>query len=194
MTQPQSKAELRRALRARLAAMSEDERRRRSAVACALLIATPEFARARAVMIYLSTPAEVDTAPIALRAWQEGKTVAAPLVNWEQRHMLPVEITSLRDGLTVADHGISQPAGGPVVPLDALDLVIVPGLGFSPDGGRIGRGMGFYDRFLAQREFAGARCGLAFEEQVVDRMPLLDHDVRLSMLVTDRIVRRFASS
>ena len=54
--------------------------------------------------------------------------------------------------------------------------------------------MGFYDRFLAQSDFIGRSCGLAFEEQIVEALPVLDHDVPLSMLVTDGGIRRFAPS
>jgi 5-formyltetrahydrofolate cyclo-ligase len=53
--------------------------------------------------------------------------------------------------------------------------------------------MGFYDRFLAQEEFIGVSCGLAYEEQIVPDLPTLDHDMSLSMLASDRGVRRFAS-
>ena len=53
--------------------------------------------------------------------------------------------------------------------------------------------MGFYDRFLAQPEFNGNSCGLAFTEQVIEDVPVLDHDMPLSMLTTDRGVMRFAS-
>jgi 5-formyltetrahydrofolate cyclo-ligase len=53
--------------------------------------------------------------------------------------------------------------------------------------------MGFYDRFLALSEFIGLSCGLAFDEQIVPELPLLDHDVPLSMLVTDGGIRRFAT-
>jgi 5-formyltetrahydrofolate cyclo-ligase len=75
-----------------------------------------------------------------------------------------------------------------------IDFVIVPGLGFTKRGYRIGRGMGFYDRFLAQTDFMGVSCGLAFEEQIVADLPILDHDVPLSMLATDQGIRRFASN
>ena len=111
--------------------------------------------------------------------------------------MLPVEITSLQTGLATTGSGIREPAGdaGKPIPLNLIDLVIVPGLGFTPTGYRIGRGMGFYDRFLAQPDFVGLSCGLAFEEQMVEQLPVLDHDMPLSMLVTDRgIIRRFAST
>ena len=80
------------------------------------------------------------------------------------------------------------------MPLSFIDLAMVPGLGFTENGHRIGRGMGFYDRFLAQPDFIGRSCGLAFEEQVLESLPVLDHDVPLSMLATDRGLRRFAST
>jgi 5-formyltetrahydrofolate cyclo-ligase len=72
--------------------------------------------------------------------------------------------------------------------------VIVPGLGFSENGYRIGRGMGFYDRFLAQPDFLGLSCGLAFHQQLCPDLPILDHDVPLSMLATDKGLVRFASN
>ena len=83
-------------------------------------------------------------------------------------------------------------SGNPI-PTNLIDLVVVPGLGFTETGYRIGRGMGFYDRFLAQPEFIGVSCGLAFEEQIVPNLPVLDHDVPLSMLATDRGIRRFST-
>jgi 5-formyltetrahydrofolate cyclo-ligase len=105
-------------------------------------------------MLYLSTPTEVETAPLALRCWQEGKTVVVPKVSWDQRRMLPVEITSLNtEGITTTGPGIREPIAGKPIPTEYIDLVVVPGLGFSPTGHRIGRGMGFYDRFLAQVDF-----------------------------------------
>jgi 5-formyltetrahydrofolate cyclo-ligase len=173
--------------------MSPDDRHAKSVQACALVQTTLEWQQAQCVMLYLSTPEEVDTATLALRAWQTGKTVAVPRVSWDQRRMLPTEITSLTDGITSNARGIREPEAGKPVPLDLIDLVIVPGLGFSQSGFRIGRGMGFYDRFLAQPGFMGLACGLAFEEQLVDNVPVLDHDIPLGMLVTDRQVKRFAS-
>jgi 5-formyltetrahydrofolate cyclo-ligase len=189
-----SKAAIRRQLRETLAAMSEGDRHVKSLAACALASASPEFAAARTIMLYLSTAHEVDTSPLALRAWQWGKTVVVPKVSWDQKRMLPVEITSLHADMTTSGLGVREPVGGKPVPTNLIDLVIVPGLGFTTDGHRIGRGMGFYDRFLAQPNFLGLSCGLAFEEQVVPVLPVLDHDIPLSMLVTDRGIRRFASN
>jgi 5-formyltetrahydrofolate cyclo-ligase len=194
MNDMNSKAALRRELREKIAAMTPQQRHGKSLAACALLAAAPEFAQARVVMLYLSTPEEVDTAPLALRCWQAGKSVVVPKVSWDQRRMLPVEITTLQTGITSTGPGIREPIAGKPIPLDLIDLAIVPGLGFSTTGHRIGRGMGFYDRFLAQSDFVGRSCGLAFEEQIVEALPVLDHDIPLSMLVTDSEIRRFAPS
>jgi 5-formyltetrahydrofolate cyclo-ligase len=193
MMDMKTKAEVRRHLKEVLAGMSEADRHRKSIAACALLAASPEFAAAGVVMLYLSTPHELDTAPLALKCWQAGKTVVVPKVSWDQRRMLPVEITSLQTDITVTGPNIREPIAGKPIPLDLIDLVVVPGLGFSSAGYRIGRGMGFYDRFLAQPDFIGLSCGLSFHEQVIDNVPVLDHDVPLAMLVTEQGITRFAS-
>ncbi len=196
MTEPQgNKTLIRRQLRDVLSRMTEPSRHDKSQLACAFVAGSPEFAQARVVMIYLAGNDEVDTSALALRCWQAGKTVVAPKVSWDQRRMLPVEVASLHaDGMTTTGPGVREPIAGKPVPLDLIDLVIVPGLGFTALGHRIGRGMGFYDRFLAQPGFLGLSCGLAFEDQIVAQLPILDHDVPLSMLVTDRGIRRFATN
>jgi 5-formyltetrahydrofolate cyclo-ligase len=186
------KSAIRRLLKDRVASLDAAERAARSSVACSWVTQTAEFAQAEVVMLYLSLPDEIDTASLALKCWQAGKTVVVPKVAWGQRRMLPVEISCLQTGLARTAGGLSEPIAGKPVPVDMLDLVIVPGLGFTPDGGRIGRGMGFYDRFLIQSDFIGRTCGLGFETQVLDRLPTLDHDVPLGMLVTEIGVRRFA--
>ena len=193
-THPNPKAIARKQLRDTLTAMTPEQRHRQSVAACLSLSNSPEFKAARVVMIFLSMPLEIDTATLALKCWQAGKTVVAPKVSWEQRRMLPVEITALHQTtLTTSGQGVREPLNGKPVPIDLIDLVIVPGLGFTRTGHRIGRGMGFYDRFLAQPDFAGISCGLAFDEQIVPELPLLDHDVPLSMLVTHRETWRFAN-
>jgi 5-formyltetrahydrofolate cyclo-ligase len=194
MPETPNKSTLRRLLRDRLAAMSAADRHTKSVAACGLITHSPEFAAAHVVMIYLSTPIEVDASSIALKAWQTGKTVVVPKVSWDQRRMLPVEISSLHDPMTTTGPGVREPADGNPCPVDIIDLVVVPGLGFTEKGHRIGRGMGFYDRFLGQNEFIGTSCGLGFEEQVMAELPVLDHDIPLSMLVTDRGIRRFADN
>lgn len=185
------KKDLRASLRSILARLTPEEIRERSAAAANLLFAQPEFKRAEILMLFLSLPNEIDTTPIALRSWQERKRVLAPKVSWEQRRMLPIEIRSLSDGVTSSPLGIREPADGVPIPVADIDLVIVPGLGFDPFGNRLGRGRGFFDRFLAHKDFRGVSCALAFEEQLVPQVPAGPHDIPVDMLVTDKHVRRF---
>ena len=192
MSDMHNKQATRQFLRDRLATIDPKTRHERSMAACSLVASTREFVQARVIMLYLSMPDEVDTAPLALRSWQAGKTVVVPKVSWDQRRMLPVEISSLSAGITSTRPGMREPIGGKPIPLDMIDLVIVPGLGFSVGGHRIGRGMGFYDRFLSQADFIGRSSGLGFDLQLLESLPVLDHDVPLSMLVTDRQIVRFA--
>jgi 5-formyltetrahydrofolate cyclo-ligase len=194
MAEASDKSAIRRQLREKLAAMPDSDRQAKSLAAANFLSVSPEFAAARIVMLYLSAAQEMDTAPLALKCWQSGKTVVVPKVSWDQRRMLPVEINSLQTRMTTTGPGVREPVGGQPIPLNLIDLVIVPGMGFTANGHRIGRGMGFYDRFLAQSDFIGVSCGLGFEEQVVLELPVLDHDMPLSMLCTDRGIRRFATN
>ncbi len=186
-----SKKDLRTHLKANLAALSADEIHQRSRQACDLLADQPEFERCETVMVFLSLPTEINTAPLVLRAWQDGKRVLAPRVSWEQRRMMPVEIRSLTEDIEDTQWNLRQPLQGDPVPLSMIDLVVVPGLGFDRAGNRLGRGRGFYDRFLAHSEFAGSTCAVAFEEQIVEAIPADPHDIRVDMLITDQHVRRF---
>lgn len=189
---PLSKKELRQHLRQAVEAISPEDLHARSIRACNHLIHTPEYERAEIIMVFLSLPNEVDTTSLVLHAWRDRKRVLAPKVSWEQRRMLPIEIRSLSDDdVAHSPMGIREPAQGMPIPVAIIDLVVVPGLGYDMHGNRIGRGRGFYDRFLAHPDWHGIACGLALEDQVVPEVPVSEHDMQVDMLVTDEAVRRF---
>lgn len=185
------KKELRTKLRSVLTALSPAEIQDQSRRAASLLFQQPEYKRTEIIMIYLALPQEADTTQIVLQAWQDRKKVVAPQVLWESRQMMPVEIRDLDEDIGSNQFGIREPIRGLPIPVGLIDLVIVPGLGFDPFGNRLGRGRGFYDRFLGKPEFKGVTCGFALESQVVDSIPAAHHDVKVRMLVTDEQVRRF---
>ncbi len=185
------KKDLREKIRRVLAGIDSAALRERSIRACRRLADQPEFTRAEVVMVFLSTAHEIDTSSLVLQAWEAGKRVLAPRISWEQRRMLPTEIRSLTDDISRGPLGMREPMSGPPIPVTDIDLVLVPGLGFDHVGHRIGRGRGFYDRFLAHRDFRGAACGLALAEQFVDPIPASRHDRSVALVVTDEQVRRF---
>lgn len=189
-----SKSEMRAYLKQQLQGLSEDELRVKSDNACEHLTNSACFKAADIVMIYLPIRREVDITKIALRGWQMGKLICVPLVSWEHKHMIPVQIKSLDDPMKQVRHGVREPANGIPLPIEDIDLVVVPGLGFDQSGRRIGRGGGFYDRFLSQRNFKGISCGIGFSDQIVEEVPVSDNDVWLKMLVTDAGVNYFGSN
>jgi 5-formyltetrahydrofolate cyclo-ligase len=177
-----------------MASISPSVLHERSIQACLRLTQTREYAVSEIIMVFLSLPTEVDTTSLVLQAWRDRKRVLAPKVSWEQRRMLPIQIDSLSDDLSETILGIREPADGVPFPLANIDMVVVPGIGFDLNGNRLGRGRGFYDRFLAHRDWHGIACGLALEEQVADIVPVSEHDMKVQMLVTDAAVRRFATA
>ncbi len=185
------KKELRQRLRKILAELPPDQLSAESLQACHRLFEQPEYIKSEVVMIFLALPTEIDTSPLVLRAWQDQKRVLAPKVSWNQRRMLPLEMRSLTDDLTVSNMGIREPATGVPFPIAMIDMVIVPGLAFDEYGNRLGRGRGFYDRFLAHPEFTGVACALALEAQITKSVPVGPLDRHVDMLITNEKVRRF---
>jgi 5-formyltetrahydrofolate cyclo-ligase len=186
-----AKKDLRQRLRKILGEIPPDQLEAGSLRACHRLFEQPEYVKAEVIMIFLSLPNEVDTSSIVLRAWQDHKRVLAPKVSWSQRRMMPVEIRSLSDDLTVSQVGIREPVSGIPFPISTIDLVVVPGLGFDEYGHRLGRGRGFYDRFLAHPDFKGVACAMAFEQQMAPSVPVGPLDRHVNMIITNEKVRRF---
>lgn len=185
------KKETRQQLRRLIRQIPQEDVRERSIAACNLLCEQPEYKKAEVVMAFLSLPTEIDTTPLVLRAWMDRKRILAPKVSWDQRRMLPIEIRSLTQDITNSPLGVREPATGVPFPISNIDLIIVPGLGFDEFGNRLGRGRGFYDRFLSHKDWQGVSCGLAFHEQLLPNVPAGPLDMQVDMLVSDQAVCRF---
>ena len=69
-----------------------------------------------------------------------------------------------------------------------IDVILVPGVAFTREGGRLGMGKGYYDRFLKQ--CTGVKIGLAYHEQILDVIPTEAHDVDMDILITDETIYR----
>ena len=185
------KAELRRKLMDCLLAIPSEQRNERSRKACRNLVSTEQFQGASTVMMFLSLPHEVDTSEAILHAWQLGKAVAVPKISWQQRHMIPVRINSLETGFSTGASGLRNPISGLPVPFGEIDLVVTPALGFDKKGNRLGRGGSYYDRFFANEELKAVRCGFGFAEQIVESLPVTEHDKPVDIIVTDEEIIYF---
>jgi 5-formyltetrahydrofolate cyclo-ligase len=189
MNPVEAKRALRAELRARVAAMNPAARADASAVVRGHIAASAAWGRARVVMVYAADGSEPDLDALIGLGRAAGKTVCVPRVDWEGKRLIPGAVDS---GADLADdrYGIRVPATGcAIVDPASLDLVVVPGVGFTGDGTRLGRGGGFYDRFLAERSAGGSMrmvvLGACFAAQVVGRIPSAAHDRRVDGLVTE---------
>jgi 5-formyltetrahydrofolate cyclo-ligase len=139
--------------------------------------------RARTVFLFWPMDRELDTRLVIEAALREGRVVALPRFSPARGVYEPVQVSDPALDLIPGRLGILEPRDGcPEVELIRLDFVLVPGLGFGPDGRRLGRGKGFYDRMLAR--VGGWKCGVAFEQQIIDGIPLEPHDVCVDCLLT----------
>jgi 5-formyltetrahydrofolate cyclo-ligase len=176
------------------ASMSLEEATDKSRRIAEALFSLPEFKRAKTVAFYVAKDEarEVRTQEMILEALRTGKRVVVPFVTGDGMEFS--EISGPSD-LSLGAFGISEPRSEirRPVPLKEIDLIIVPGVAFDTEGGRIGYGKGFYDRFLCRllSERPDARVvGLAFEMQIVDRIERKPSDIPVHILVTEeRVVR-----
>lgn len=168
-----NKQELRRAIRERKRAMTEEEIVERSNALAEKFYNSPAYQAASTIYGYLPYNQEVRTIPMLQRALDEGKRVAVPKVYGEEMRFIYLEdLTQVSKGYA----GIPEPIADAPVADDQRALVLMPGLAFDPQGHRIGYGGGFYDRFLAQ-EPHHPTLALCYEFQMQAHLDTEEFDI-----------------
>ncbi|MCY3765748.1 MAG: 5-formyltetrahydrofolate cyclo-ligase [Gemmatimonadetes bacterium] len=178
-----SKKQIRNTMKKRRSELSSREVRARSERIIARLTGQEVYRRAGCLASYVSIANEVDTLILIDFALDSGKRVGVPVVK-PNRTLIHREVRS-RAELKPSGFGLLEPSleDGAVVPPDAFDVVLVPGLAFDRAGNRVGFGAGFYDRFLS---FAPAfKIGLAYDFQLFDRLPAGPRDIPMDFVVTE---------
>ena len=158
-----------------------------------LLETVAEFHNARRILFYASFRSEVETHVMIKQALKEEKTVVLPRVDKERHMLLLYELKDLRE-LNKGYMGIPEPFVGDErqVPIDDIDIVIIPGAAFDYSGNRLGYGAGYYDALLSGRNKITPIVALAYEEQIVDSIPAEEHDMKVDIIVTDKRIIRTA--
>ena len=181
----QEKEKLRKAMRAEIAALTEKERLNKSAIVAAKLRKISSFEQAKTILFYYAIDKEVATQELILEAIQKNKKVALPYMNKNSSMIHAALITNIESDLVRGDYGIMEPKLEirTEVAVSGIDLVVVPGLAFDQAKYRLGRGKGFYDRFLAKLPRRTVTIGLAFDFQVVESLPVTELDIPVSRVV-----------
>lgn len=179
----ESKEELRRSVRARIKAVTPEQRLNASEQACALLEQQKVWKNAVTIFFYAPLREELDIWPLLRDSLAAGKTVALPRFDAATQRYVACQIQDAARDVRDGQFGIREPCTECIaVPPNRLDLVLVPGVAFDVHGRRLGRGKGFYDQLLAS--VRGTTCGVAFDEQIVEAVPVEPHDVHLNCILT----------
>jgi len=185
------KEEVRREARARIANLSRSQRDNKDREIAKRFLALPEFERAKMIMIYASMEDEIDTDRIARGALAAGREVCYPATDSKRRRLVPALVRDPVRDVVPGTFGIREPREATAVLPGQIDLVVVPGLAFDRDGNRLGRGGGYYDKFLASSGLQATRCALAYECQIMERVPNSQTDEKIDMLISESGVIRF---
>lgn len=174
-------------MRARLASVAPAEAQAAGRAIADRLVGRAAWRRALRIALFVSRTDEIETAPLIDFARRAQKPVLAPrILEGSEAGLEFVEVDDW-SRLESGRFGKQPPASWPATALGPSDLVVVPGLAFDREGGRLGRGGGYYDRVLSGRSAAGRAIfvGVGFHFQLVDRVPMMAHDRRLDAIVTD---------
>lgn len=177
---------MRAATRTARRALSDAERHDASVRVVARLLGLPELAGARTVLLYAALREEVDLASLVAPLHEQGARTLYPRVRGTSLDL--VAAADLRT-LQLGHRGVREPAGRTVDP-EVVDVAVVPGLAFDPRGGRLGGGGGHYDRLLRRFPARTVRVGVAFDCQLVPRIPIEPHDEPVHLVVTERSIHR----
>src|SRR4030095_9142284 len=158
MNKQESKEDLRARMQEELRALDPEDRRGRSLQICNRVLELPVWKQARVVVMFEPFRYEPEIAPLVADLRRRGSEIITILPTARSQH----------------DVAIFGP----------IDIVLVPGIAFTRDGARIGRGLGFFDRFLAHRAAPAIKIGIAFRFQIVESLPLEPHDRDLDLVVS----------
>ncbi len=171
------KKTLRKFIRECKAKHTAEELERESRAVVRRLEAHELFRTAKTICLYASLPDEVDTHALIER-YRSEKRILLPSV---KGNVIELHEYGCDDKTLTGDYGITESGGVVFADYDSIDLVIVPGMAFDRTGNRLGRGKGYYDRFLSLLK--ASKVGICFDFQMVDSIPTLPHDIRMDVVI-----------
>ncbi|MBQ9673749.1 MAG: 5-formyltetrahydrofolate cyclo-ligase [Ruminococcus sp.] len=182
----EEKNQLRKALKEIRANIPENKKHSADTEIISRLLMTKDYYNARILLCYFGTDSEINTIPLIYAAIANHKRVALPRCNGDNLDFYFVK--NLND-LVKGSYGIMEP--DPKKCKQVRDfrtsILIAPGLGFSPNGDRIGYGKGYYDRFLST--YNGKKIGLCYHNLVKFNIPVEETDCKIDILITEKYTR-----
>jgi len=149
------------------------------------------FLESKIILLYVNNAHEVQTANILKRAYNYNKIVVLPAYSTENFEMELKKIDNLKKDLHKGPRDILQPDESrcKVVPIDKIDIAVIPAVALDEKGGRIGSGEGYYDRLIPRLAITTRKVALALEVQIIPQAPIESHDKHVDIIITeDRVI------
>ncbi len=183
-----TKSELRRSIQNRLKELTDQERAVKTEAIENRLFEFANFLEAKIVLLYLNNSAGVDTRRILKRAYQYRKIVVLPLFGEDRPGVKLYKVDDLRADMKSGPVGTLRPDTERCkrVPIDRVDIAIIPSVAVDEKGGRIGSGSGNYDRLMPKLAVTTRKVALALEDQIVPQVPMESHDRHVDIIITEK--------
>lgn len=183
-----AKDQIRKEVEKIVSAVSEKIRRDKAQSIEKRLFEFANFLEARIALFYVAGDGEVPTQSILKRSYLYNKIVVLPSFDRERLRMTTFKVDNPDKDLVLGGRGVQEPdpARCKPVPIQRIDIAIIPGLAFDEKGARVGTGLGFYDRFIPELPSTTRKVALAFEEQLIPQAPTEPHDKHVDIIITDK--------
>ncbi len=183
----EKKSEIRKEMITLIEALPEAERTKSLKRLEDSLFAFANFIEANIVLLFTNRNVEVETRKIIQRGLAAHKIIALPTFDSEHQEMIPMKIDNMKSDLIIGPQGHLEPDSSRCkrVPIDCIDIAIVPGLAFDEKGGRLGTGDGYYDRLMPKLPITTRKVALAYEKQIIPHVPMESHDKYVDIIITD---------
>jgi len=184
------KSELREEIAKKIAALPAKEIAAKTKAIENRLFDFANFLESKIALLYVNNKHEVLTGNILKRAYIYNKIVVLPVYNTENFEMELKKVDNLEKDLNPGPRDILQPDESrcKVVPIDKIDIAIIPAVALDEKGGRIGSGKGYYDRLIPRLAITTRKVALAFEEQIIPQVPIESHDKHVDIIITENRV------
>ncbi len=176
------KNELRNIYKAKRREMSAEEVNVKSKKACELFLESDFYKKAKVLMLYMPLGNETDTTHIIKKAFYDGKRLAFPVTNAVSGEITPCYATE-KSEFSKGAFSVNEPCIKDAARVEDIDVVLVPGIAFDKNGGRIGFGKGCYDRLLVKTN--AVKIGFCYDFQLCDEIPAQEHDVKMDCIITE---------
>jgi len=185
------KSELREEIAKKVAELPSQEIAEKTRAIETRLFDFANFLESKIALMYVHNNGEVQTGNILRRTYDYGKIVVLPAFKTENFGMNLLKVDNLDKDLQEGPRGILEPdeTRCKVVPIDRIDIAIIPAIALDEKGGRIGSGEGYYDRLIPRLAITTRKVALALEQQIVPQVPIETHDKHVDIIITeDRVI------